>query len=74
MTFAGMYVSARCRFGLVDGLALVDREVKMCPEDGRYMVTRGAVLYRAGQWEEALGPLTEGHHVLKVCRTTQMPI
>jgi hypothetical protein len=42
-------------------LALADRAAKMCPEEGRYMTTRGAVLYRAGRWAEALGPLTDGH-------------
>ena len=46
-------------------LALAGRAVKMCPEEPAYMITRGAVLYRAGRWEEALGPLKEGHHLLQ---------
>ena len=46
-------------------LALADRLVKMCPEEAVYLVTRGGVLYRSGRWKEALGPLTEGHRLLK---------
>ena len=67
----GLHISARCGFRLVEPpLPWPSRAVKMCPEEAGYMVTRGAVLYRAGRWEEALGPLTEGHQ-LQCCRTTQ---
>ena len=48
-----------------NALALADRAVKQCPEEAEYMLTRGAVLYRAGRWEEALRPLTEGHRRLE---------
>ena len=46
-------------------LALADRAVKQCPAEATYMATRGAVLYRAGRWEEALGPLAEGHRLFQ---------
>ncbi len=45
-------------------LALADRAVEMYPDNGRYLATRGAVLYRAGRWEEALRPLKEGQRLL----------
>jgi tetratricopeptide (TPR) repeat protein len=46
-------------------LALADKAVKMCPDNGVYRATRGAVLYRAGRWKDALGPLIEGHRSLQ---------
>ena len=44
-------------------LALADKGLVERPDDPEYLLARGAVLYRAGGWEEALEPLMESHRV-----------